>query len=199
MSYTHGIAALSLLGLLVGCGRLPLDTHTTDSRNGSSGDAAAANGVALNSYAALGPNDLALKVLAAFGRDMTLYQVKGQAVDYLEVNGTLFTGAISANPYTIIPSALESVPYFMAVEALGSIVAANYASALQAGTQGVVANDCRQQDGAAAIVLVNYPEANSAEQASIAQDIVTACTTDGIAPTVEAIVKSYAFLVKSET
>ena len=127
----------------------------------------------------LGPNDLALKVLAAFGRGMTTYSVgsgnNAMPMDYLVVNANLFTGAISDTPYSTIPDTL-GVPYFMAVSALSQIVGQNYATALASGTAGIVANDCTKSDGATGILRIAYPAISDSDLQTIAALLVTACT-----------------------
>ncbi len=179
------------------------DAPATAARNGAKPAApAAAAGVAddaLTDLIVLGPADLGLKIFAAFGRNMTLYSSgsgnNSTQMDYLTTNADLFTGAVSDMPYSTIPSTL-GVPYYMAVSALARIVGTNYATALVTDMGGIVANDCRQMDGATAIMRITYPAISDPDLATLAKQTVDACNTDGPAVAAQAIIQSYAFLDK---
>jgi hypothetical protein len=149
----------------------------------------------LDKLVALGPNGLALKIRSAFGAGLTDYDVGGNKMDYILVNGPNFTGAVSPDPTTTIPAKLASVNYFLALYGLADVVGQNYAARLLGN--GIVANDCREQAGAEAIVRIVYPPIEDADLKAIAGNVVTACKSGDIMQTVNAIMSSYAFPLDS--
>jgi len=138
---------------------------------------------------ALGPDGLALKIRSAFGLGLTNTVLGGREVDYVQVNGTLFTGAISPDPNVRIPKQLASVSYFLALNGLADVVAKNYAIKMATNT---AAKKCNSLEDARLMVQVVYPPVSDGERDTIAQAIVDSCNA-GIPETVRAIITSYAF------
>ena len=138
---------------------------------------------------ALGPDGLALKIRSAFGAGLTSTVAGGREVDYVQVNGTLFTGAISPDPNVKIPKQLASVSYFLALNGLADVVARNYSVKMATGT---ATRKCNQIDDAKLMVQVVYPPVVEVDRDQIAQAIVDSCNL-GVPETIRAIITSYAF------
>jgi len=138
---------------------------------------------------ALGPDGLALKIRSAFGIGLTNTVAGGREVDYVQVNGTLFTGAISPDPNVKIPKQLASVSYFLALNGLAEVVAKNYNVKMATGT---ATKKCNVIEDARLMVQVIYPPVPDADREAVAAAIVDSCKL-GIPETVRAIITSYAF------
>lgn len=143
---------------------------------------------------ALSPGELARKIYDSFGPEMTLIkQGQGQAdVDYLDANASNFIGSISNDPNNQFASSF-SIGYFLALAGLSTVVGDNYAVKVYSGR---VVHDCREMDGAVALLMASAPTMTPEEAGIIAADLVQVCQIDP-AMAAKAIVQSYSFALKA--
>lgn len=147
--------------------------------------------LAVTDLRSLAPGELSRKIYDAFGAGMTTVANGNKSYDFLDVNGTSFIGSISTDPSNKFANQF-SIGYFLALAGLSSVVGDNYTMKLY---NGQVAHDCREDDGAAAILQVTAPTMNAVELATLTKDLVAACKEDP-ASSVKALVQSYSFALR---
>ncbi len=141
---------------------------------------------------ALSPGELARKIYDAFGPEMTLIKQGQNEFDYLDANASNFIGSISNDPNNKFASSF-SIGYFLALAGLSTVVGDNYAVKVYSGR---VVHDCREMDGAMALLLASAPTMTTEEAETIAADLVQVCQIDP-AQAAKAVLQSYSFALKA--
>ena len=195
MRYLTGYRGAALILLFLSnqaCGRFELKKGQSQSQDATASRANQGGATDVSNLEVLSPGALASKIYAAFGPGMTQTSQGKNQVDYLLLNQSNFVGSVSSDPSNRYASSF-SIGYFMALAGLAQVVGDNYNAAL---AQHARISDCRQQDGAAAILVAIAPTMTTSDASSIAAAFVTACTANPAAA-VSAVVQSYSTALKS--
>ena len=195
MRYLTGYRGAALILLFLSnqaCGRFEHKKGQSQSQDATASSANQGGATDVSNLEVLSPGALASKIYAAFGPGMTQTSQGKNQVDYLLLNQSNFVGSVSSDPSNRYASSF-SIGYFMALAGLAQVVGDNYNAAL---AQHARISDCRQQDGAAAILVAIAPTMTTSDASSIAAAFVTACTAKPAAA-VSAVVQSYSTALKS--